>query len=295
MNKVDKMNTAVKYAGMLPVTVVVPVKNEEKNLAQCLDCLHGFADVVVVDSGSVDATRDIARQKGVSVVNFDWNGQFPKKRNWYLRNHTIKTPWVLFIDADEYLTDAFKEELEQTLIDTDHVGFWLTYQNHFLGKPLKHGDPLYKLALFKHDAGEYEFIDEQEWSSLDMEVHEHPILNGSRGSIKTPIRHQDFKGIRAYIERNNQYSSWEARRYLRLSSVPDNVVFTRRQKMKYLLLDSWLLGPLFFLYCFIFKHGFLDGKRGLMFALCRMMYFLQVKLKIEELRNDGGHHEKSAL
>lgn len=279
------MNKNAIATEVLPITVVVPAKNEEKNLAKCLDCLRGFADVVVVDSASTDATGDIARQKGASVVNFEWNGRFPKKRNWYLRNHTIKTPWVLFIDADEYLSDAFKRELAQVLANTPHVGFWLTYQNHFLGKPLKHGDEFRKMALFKPEAGEYEFIDDQAWSSLDMEVHEHPVLSGSIGSIKSPIRHEDFKGMRAYIERHNDYSSWEARRYLCLSDTSDKAAFTFRQKIKYFLIDSWLLGPLFFLYGFIFKCGFLDGKRGFMFSLCKMMYFWQIKLKIEELRN----------
>jgi glycosyltransferase involved in cell wall biosynthesis len=273
-------------AEALPVTVVVPVKNEEKNLANCLACLQGFAEVVVVDSESTDATCDIARQMGIPVVTFRWDGRFPKKRNWYLRNYPIKTPWVLFIDADEYVSEAFKEELAQILPDTSHVGFWLSYQNHFLGKPLNHGDDFNKLALFRPEAGEFEYINDQAWSGLDMEVHEHPILKGSTGFIKSIIRHEDFKGMRAYIDRHNHYSSWEARRYM--SFLNENKqewkTFIYRQKIKYYLMDTWLLGPFFFLYSFFFKLGFLDGKRGFIFSLCKMMYFLQIKMKIEELR-----------
>lgn len=276
-------------ATVLPITVIVPVKNEEKNLAKCLACLQGFAEVVVVDSVSTDATCDIASDLGVKVVSFRWDGQFPKKRNWYLRNHPINTPWVLFIDADEYISEAFKEELALAIADTKHVGFWLKYQNHFLGKPLNHNDDFHKLALFRPDAGEFEYINDQAWSGLDMEVHEHPILEGTTGTINTLIRHEDFKGMRAYIDRHNHYSSWEARRYM--SFLDENKQewkkFIFRQKIKYYFMDTWLLGPLFFIYSFLFKLGFLDGKRGFIFSLCKAMYFLQIKIKIEELRDVG--------
>ena len=85
----------------LPVTVVVPVRNEEKNIAECLTRLRGFAGVLVVDSGSTDRTCDIAREHGARVITFEWDGRFPKKRNWVLRTQAIETPWVLFLDADE--------------------------------------------------------------------------------------------------------------------------------------------------------------------------------------------------
>lgn len=276
---------------LLPITVVIPVKNEEKNLAGCLECLSGFAEIIVVDSESTDATGDIARKSGASVVSFRWNGQFPKKRNWFLRNFTVKTPWVLFIDADEYVSEVFKQELARVLPDTHHAGFWLSYQNHFLGKPLKHGDEFLKLALFRPEAGEYQFIDDKAWSSLDMEVHEHPVLNGSIGLIKSQIRHEDFKGLRAYIDRHNHYSSWEAQRYNSLLSGDKQEwsAFTQRQKIKYYLMDTWFLGPLFFLQGYLFKLGFLDGKEGFIYWLSKMIYFLQIKMKIEELRDLNRH------
>ena len=273
-------------AVQLPVTVVVPVKNEEKNLAKCLECLTGFAKVIVVDSESNDATRMIAEQMGVPVVNFHWNGKFPKKRNWFLRNYTIETPWVLFIDADEYVSESFKQELAVTLPSSTHSGYWINYQNYFFGVPLKHGDVFRKLALFRPEAGEYEFIDDQAWSSLDMEVHEHPILIGSIGTISSKIQHEDYKGMRAYIDRHNHYSSWEARRFMSLQAVESSEwkSFTLRQKVKYYLVDTWLLGPYFFFYSYFFKLGFLDGKPGFIFSLCKMTYFMQIKIKIEELR-----------
>ena len=80
----------------IPVTVVVPVKNEARNLPRCLKRLERFEKVYVVDSGSDDATPEVAESHGAEVVQFKWNGRFPKKRNWFLDNHTLGTEWVLF-------------------------------------------------------------------------------------------------------------------------------------------------------------------------------------------------------
>jgi glycosyltransferase involved in cell wall biosynthesis len=99
----------------IPVTVVVPIKNEAANLEQCLSRLHSFAEVLVVDSGSTDNSIGLAQGHGAKVIQFKWNGQFPKKRNWCLRNYQFTTDWVLFLDADEYVTPEFLTELEQAV------------------------------------------------------------------------------------------------------------------------------------------------------------------------------------
>ena len=182
----------------MPVTVVIPVTNEERNLSDCLAQLAGFSQIVVVDSNSVDATREIAQDQGAEVINFEWDGKFPKKRNCYLRNHTPSTPWVQFLDADEFISPEFKRELADVLPNTGHAGFWLTYHNQIMNRYLRHGDVFTKLALFRVGSGEYERISEDQWSKLDMEVHEHPILSGTTGRIHSPIRHRDFKELDAY-------------------------------------------------------------------------------------------------
>ena len=83
------------------LSIVIPVKNEERNLAECLENIKAFENVIIVDSGSTDRTLEIAKEFGREVVQFEWNGQFPKKRNWVLRNYQFKTRWVMFLDADE--------------------------------------------------------------------------------------------------------------------------------------------------------------------------------------------------
>ena len=92
------------------LTIIIPVKDEEKNLPACLDNVKTFRHVVVVDSGSTDRTLEIVAEYKRELVQFKWNGKFPKKRNWLLRNYTFNTPWVMFLDADERLTSEFCAE-----------------------------------------------------------------------------------------------------------------------------------------------------------------------------------------
>lgn len=266
----------------LPVTVVVPTRNEERNLARCLDALDGFAKIVVVDSGSTDGTRVIAKARGIEVVPFEWNGSYPKKRNWVLTTMRLPTEWVLFLDADELVTPAFREALQQVLVSTQHAGFWLNYTNHFLGQRLRHGVLQRKLALFRVGAGLYERIDEDRWSALDMEVHEHPILDGTLGEIAEPIEHNDFKSLHHFIDRHNHYSSWEARRTLALLHDTAGRSLTKRQRLKYRFVTKVWFAPAYFLLQYVVKLGCLDGRAGLLYAIFKYRYFADVRLKFHE-------------
>jgi glycosyltransferase involved in cell wall biosynthesis len=267
----------------IPVSVVIPVRNEERNLPECLARLTDFAEVIVVDSGSTDGTRALAERAGVQFVAFHWDGKFPKKRNWCLRNLTFCSDWVLFLDADEWISDAFKHELRMTLPQTRYNGFMVFYDNWFLGKRLRHGDRMRKLPLFRIGKGEYERIEEEHWSALDMEVHEHPVLEGPVGRLRTSIEHRENKGQEAYRARHAEYAAWEARRYLALRKMP-RASLTSRQRFKYALLDTWLAGPLYFVVSYFAKAGWLDGWAGYQLARHKLVYFLAIKRNINALR-----------
>lgn len=268
----------------IQVTAIVPVRNEEINLPACLERLCDFDQIIVVDSNSTDSTPEICKERGVEYINFEWNGQFPKKRNWALRNLNIRNEWVLFLDADEYITDEFKTEISEKIQDNTVNGYWIHFRNHFMGKQLNHGYPLNKLPLIRKGKGEYERIDESRWSNLDMEVHEHPIIEGKTGRMKSPIIHKDFKSMEHYIARHNAYSSWEAHRFIELEQkgFPD---MTAMQKIKYNLMKTSLLPVVYFFGAYFLKWGILDGKAGLAIAINKALYFYQIKLKIEELKS----------
>lgn len=267
----------------IPISAIVSVKNEELNLPICLKNLSCFSEVIVVDSNSTDKTSKIVESFGYKLVNFNWNGKFPKKRNWTLDNISILNDWVLFLDADEFLTTEFIEEITRKIKTTKHVGFWINYNNFFMGEELKYGLKMCKLALFKKDFGRFEHIAEDNWSHLDMEVHEHPIIKGSVGKFKSTILHRDYKDLEHYIARHNAYSSWEAKRFMSLKK--DKVItLTLKQKLKYSLIQTGLLPYLYFIGTYIFKGGILDGLSGFYFARFKSNYFFQIQTKIKELK-----------
>lgn len=271
------------------LTVVIPVQNEEKNLPLCLDSVKDFKHVVIVDSGSTDNTCAIAQKYGREVVQFVWNGEFPKKRNWMLRNYKFKTPWVLFLDADERVTEKFVKELEQELPNSNHDVYFIQMYNWFLGRMLRHGDMTRKTAIVRVGHGEYEKIMEHRWSKLDMEVHEHIIVKGTVGRIKTPIEHYDLRSLSSYYDKHNQYSDWESNRYLAIAKdlYPGTEHWnqlTRRQRIKYKLFENKLLPWLYFFYVYFVKLGFLDGAAGYYFALSGMAQKSKLQAKVYEAK-----------
>lgn len=274
---------------MLDLTIAIPVKNEELNLAGCIDAIGQdlAKNIVVIDSGSTDRTVEIAKQKNAAVIDFKWDGKFPKKRNWFLQNHTPATKWVLFLDADEYITSDFKKELRAALSGNEQNeeinGYWLNYTIYFLGKKLRGGYPLTKLALFKVGAGEYERIDENQWSKMDMEIHEHPVLSGKTAIIKSKIDHRDFRGISSYMDKHNEYAAWEAARFADYKTNKDLLKqYTWKQRLKYKLINSVMVGPVFFIGSYVFMGGFRDGARGFAFATLKMAYFTQIYCRLKE-------------
>lgn len=260
------------------LTIVVPVKNEEQNLQACLENVKGFEHVVIVDSGSTDRTLAIAAKYGRKVVQFKWNGEFPKKRNWILRNYQFQTIWVMFLDADERITPAFCGEAEKTLSETKCNAFICYYDNWFMGRMLRHGDVMHKTAILRLGAGEYEKIDEHGWSSLDMEIHEHLQVEGEIGVIKSRLEHHDKRSLESYYKKHEEYANWEANRYRALKG--DFSKLTKRQQTKYGLIKKWWFGFAYFCACYFLKRGFLDGKAGYEFARGKWRYFRKIREKI---------------
>lgn len=95
----------------LPLTVIIPARNEEENIGRCLGSLEEVQRVVVVDSGSGDRTAEIARERGAEVLQFEYGGGYPKKRQWALDTLDISTPWVLLLDADEAVPEDLWKEI----------------------------------------------------------------------------------------------------------------------------------------------------------------------------------------
>lgn len=258
------------------ISVVVPIKEDSKNLQELLENIANLEldDLHVIDSIWSQKNKEICEVYKAKYVIFDWDGKYPKKRNWYLENASLRN-WVLFIDSDERITNDFHEEL-LNINDSIYDGFYVKYNNTFLGKRLKYGDVMTKIPLFRKHI-RFEKIEESGWSTFDMEIHEHPIIDSSRvGVIKSRIEHLERTSIEKYLAKHNNYSNWEARRLGSQSNLSD---LRLRTRVKYLLLTSWLSGPLYFFYSYILKLGFLDGRPGFYLAKLKAQYFLWIRLK----------------
>jgi glycosyltransferase involved in cell wall biosynthesis len=196
----------------LPVSVIVPVRNEAHNLPRCLESLHGAGEIYVVDSQSTDATADIARSFGAQVIQFYYRGGWPKKRQWALDTLPLSYRWVLLVDADEALTPELAAEIRSALQHPQADGYQVGLEMFFLGKRLRHsGATFYKLSLFRRGHGNFECrAQDQDNSMCDMEVHEHVMVPGRTGKLKHRLVHHNVESLARYIQKHNDYSNWEA-------------------------------------------------------------------------------------
>ena len=144
--------------GSVRVSVVVPVKNEAENLRRCLPALSWADEVFVVDSESTDQTSEVARDHGATVVQFHFNGTYPKKKNWALENLPFRNEWVLIVDADEVVVPELAVEIERRIAQDEAEGYYLNSRYYFLGRRIRHCgySECWNLRLFKHRLGRYE-------------------------------------------------------------------------------------------------------------------------------------------
>ena len=276
----------------LPVTVIIPTRNEARNLPRCLESLRGAGEVYVVDSNSTDETPEIARTFGAKVVQFHYHGGWPKKRQWALDTLPIAYDWVLLLDADEALTPRLAEEIREAIKDSRYQGFYVRLHVVFLGRPLRHsGARFHKLSLFRRGKGHFECrLREQHESMCDMEVHEHVIVDGPTSKLKNPLLHCNADSLFQYIAKHNEYSNWEARVWLKekgnATELPPALLRTQAQRRRWLRRNCFGLpgSPvLFFLYKYFFRLGFLDGIPGLIYCGLQGIQFFHIKAKIHEL------------
>lgn len=280
---------------LAPISVLIPVKNEAGNLAACLASVAWCNDIVVVDSGSTDATREIAQRAGARVVDFKWDGQFPKKKNWALANVPWKNEWVFIIDADERSTPALEAALRAALAQTRHQGFYVNRRFWFLDGWLNHCGyyPSWNLRFFRHALGRYEKLaDTAGTGSGDNEVHEHVELNGSAGYLAGEMEHYAFPDISTWVEKHNRYSNWEARRQVDAQArghagAEIDPGLARKRRLRRLAWSLPFRPALRFFYHYVWRAGFLDGYRG--FVFCRLMawYEFMSVAKARELQRHG--------
>jgi len=285
---------AAAPAVLLPVSVIVPVRNEAHNLSRCLESLRGVGEVYVVDSASSDGTAEIARSFGAKVVQFHYAGGWPKKRQWAMDTLPLAYDWVFLVDADEALTPELAAEMRQAIQDARFDGYYIGLQVVFLGRVLRHGGAgFYKLSLFRRGKGRFECrLKDQDSSMADMEVHEHVIVEGKSLRLKNALRHHNVESISRYIQKHDEYSNWDARVWLEgeanSAELPPSLFGNQAQRRRWLRKRLFALpgsSLLLFIYRYFFRLGFLDGVPGLIYCGFQGVQFLHIKAKIYELRS----------
>lgn len=278
----------------IPVSVVIVTKQEEKAIATCLDALTAFDEVVVVDSASRDKTTEIAKEKGVRVIDFQWNGQYPKKRQWVLDNVPLRHDWVFFVDADEMVTKELTNEIRKIFARgmPEVAGYFITGRyfirgkNSIAGRLLNFGLPNRKLALLNKTRMTFPAVDDLDIPGMgEIEGHYQPVARDenviSIGMLKSHLVHHALDDEHAWAFRHQKYARWEAGMNIK-GAWPDDPVPWRQKVKACLRFTKYRPWIVFFVTFFLFL-GFLDGRRGWDFALRRFRYYSLIKQKQNEL------------
>ena len=258
----------------LDLTVLILTKDEEKNIAKCIDSLCGIAKrIVLVDCFSTDQTCTIAKSKGAEVYQHAWKN-YADQFNWGLENTNISTEWVLRLDADEELTKELCDEMIKKIPQLQYPinGVFLKRRIYFMGKWIKWGGvyPISFIRLIRNRKGYCEL------SLMD----EHLMLyEGKTVQFDHDFIDKNTKSLNWWIDKHNWYAGREADDYLskNQASIQDRVrpnIFgdhaERKRWLKYLLyykVPLFLRARLYFIYRYYFRLGFLDGTEGKIFHL----------------------------
>ncbi len=238
----------------LSLSVVLITLNEAANLPRTLDSVRGMGEIVVVDSGSTDTTLEIAREFGAQVFTEAWKG-FGAQKNSAIGH--ASGDWILSLDADEELSPELRREIEALLAGKPAcAAYRIPRLNHFLGSPLRHGgywpDP--KLRLFRHGAAHFE----------ERPVHETMKSTGPMGQLQGHLIHRCYPNLTEYIEHMNRYSTAGAEMLVSSGRV--------RTSGAWLAWNSVVNPMATFLYNYLFRLGFLDGRAGLLQHLNHSVY-----------------------
>ena len=270
----------------IAISVVILAKNEKAGIADAVKRVQRFAQVIVVDSHSTDNTVDIARAQGAEVVQFSWDGKYPKKKQWSLEHAGARYPWILLLDADEYPSDELIDEinsLQSELTSTSYSAYNLLLSYRFAGSFLRHGHRVTKRSLLNPMSSRFPVVDDLDAPGIrEVEGHYQPESDGRVGQLRGRLMHDDQDPISSWFDRHNRYSDWEA--HLRMNAEARRDIASKRSG-KGAFFDRVPFKPLvFFGYSYVLRAGFLDGRPGFDYAVALSAYYWQIGVKLRELK-----------
>lgn len=267
----------------MTLAIVIPTLDEELHVARAIESARSLGEIFVVDALSNDRTIAIAESLGATTVRHAWEG-YAMQKNWALDNLPLTSDWVFFLDADEYFTDDLEAEIRCVVENRDLIGFHVPRRNIFCGRPLRHAwwYPDYQLRLFRVGSGRFE----------DRLVHEHVLLDGDVGFLEHPLMHENLKSLDEFRRRHERYATLEAAEILKArrgettGQRPGRFFGTWPERRRALKTQIWYRLParpaIRFMWMYVLKRGFLDGRAGLLYSRLLAQYERQVNAKVRE-------------
>lgn len=270
-------------------STLVLTKNEAVNIGRCLDSLASCDDVVVLDSFSDDATEAIVKGTSARFCQRAFD-TFAGQRNWAIDNVVFKHRWVLHLDADECLTPQLHAELSRLADADEKSAYMLANRVIFMGRWIR------RCTMYPYYQARFLRLGESRFKQVGHGQHLDHATRGT-GIALEPYTHYNFsKGIADWVARHNRYSDDEARRITRddrgfLASLPEAIFSSdagEKQQARKRLADHLPLRPLVrFLYLFVWKWGFLDGRAGFDYCMLMAFYDYLIRLKVIEHRQQA--------
>ena len=278
------MDSAVICNPSIPVSVMIFTLNEEPNLPGCLQSLAWCDDVIVIDSFSSDGTRELALSAGARVFEHVFTG-FGDQRNWALEEAAPIHEWVLILDADERVPDDLAAELGRTLPGVpEPVGaFRLKRRFHMWGRWLRYSSlyPTWVVRLVRN--GRVCYVNRGHAETQEVE--------GEIWNLENDLIDENLKGMDDWFERHNRYARKDAEYELQEEARPAGPggllardPLQRRKALKRLASKVPGRPLVYFLYSYIWRRGFLDGRDGLIFCMMRALYQGMVVARKHDLR-----------
>ena len=248
---------------MLPVSVVLVTKNEEKNIREALESIGDVSEIIIVDDFSTDKTVEISREFTEKVFQTEWKGYAAQKQKAI---DLAEGPWVFLLDADERFTKPLSEEVKRIVAqEGKYEGFFVPRRNFFLGRWIRHGGwwPDYTLRLFRKETARIEA----------RKVHEKVMVRGKAGFLENPLEHFTYRTVSDYLKKMDTYSTLAAEEL-------------KGRGAKSGIMTMCIHSAFTFVKMYLFRLGFLDGIHGFVLAVLYSYYTFLKYLKLWEASGD---------
>jgi len=255
-------------AEKLPISAFLVTCNEAAHIAEVLDALQDFAEIILVDSGSTDGTTEIAKAKGARVVHQDWLG-FAQQKNFAMS--LCQHDWVINIDGDEILSEQVIADIRRLQATGGDIAMRLYFEDLFWGEPMSvHSGKRSIVRVFRRSQAQY---------PLDRKVHENLVLAKGVSAVKVQglVTHFGYGTTELLMQKKNKYSSLKAQEK-----------FEKNKKAS--LLKLCCIFPLTFIKSYLLQRMFLSGKRGLVQAHIEAMYAFLKEAKLFEYYQQSEQH-----